>query len=140
MIHALLQEIEGLGCSIEVIGDKLKLDHPTVLAESQKDLLRKHKAIILELFSQQKRAKEKGWFVFRFGEAYEKRVGKNSFVYIFLEPNGTYTAWRGTWRESIAPETERILVSDVKFDTAFDRANDYIEWVGKRQNKPFKKR
>lgn len=137
---ALVQEIEGLGCPIELEGDNLKLLDPRVLTEKHKELLKKHKGSILESFSHHERARKKGWLVYPYGESYEKRVGRNSFVYIFSEANGTYTVWRGTWRESAGPETEKIIVSDVDFDTAFDRANDYVDWFSKRQNKPFKRR
>jgi hypothetical protein len=131
MIQTILKEIEELGCVVTCEGDKLKLHDPRPLTHEHKVNLKAVKADVLELFEQQEQAKRKGWIVYPFGEAYEKRVGRNSLVYIFLEKNGTYTVWRGTWREKDYPEKEKVVIRGADFATAFERANSYVNWFKK---------
>lgn len=131
MIQALLNEVEALGCAVSREMDNIKLHDPRPLTDKIKQRLRKHKTEILELFERQEKAKAKGWIVYPNGESYEKQVSRNSFVYIFSEPNGSYTVWRGTWREKKSPASEKIIIRKVDFETAFQRANKYIEWFRK---------
>lgn len=131
MIQSLLQEIEGLGCAVTCEGDKLMLHDPRPLTNEHKFKLRKVKKEVLELFEQQEQARHMGWMIYPYGEVYEKRIGRNSLVCIFLEPNGTYTVWRGTWREKAYPEKEKLVIKGADFNTAFERANSYVNWFAK---------
>lgn len=131
MIQALLKEVEGLGCAVSQEMDKLKLHDPRLLTDNIKQRLKKYKTEILKLFEQQEKARSKGWLVYPNGAAYEKQVSRNSFVYLFLENDGTYTAWRGTWREKDCPDREKVIIRKVDFETAFQRANKYVEWFAK---------
>lgn len=89
---------------------------------------------------QEEQAKSKGWTVYPNGEAYEKQISHNSFVYLFSEDDRTYTVWRSTWREGSSPASERVIAQKVNFETAILRADQYIKWFLKQQTKRFKKR
>lgn len=89
---------------------------------------------------QGERARSEGWIIYPNGEAYERQLSHNSIVYLFLEDDGTYTAWRGTWREGSSPTSEKVIAKNVNFNSAFLRANEYIKWFLKSQTKRFKKR
>jgi hypothetical protein len=128
MIHSLLREVARLGCEISCEGDKLKLHKPATLAPEHKELLKTNKADILEMFERQKKARALGWLVYPYGEAFERRIGRNSFVYIFQEADGTFTVWRGTWKDKKHAETEKVVIENADFKTAFERANNYLKW------------
>lgn len=128
MIHQLLKEVEGLGCVVSSEMKKLKLHDPRPITNEIRELLKKNKSEIIKLLDQQEKARKEGWIVYHYGEVYEKQISLNSFVYLFLEEDGTYTAWRGTWREVTSPYSQKIIIQKVDFETAYKRANNYIEW------------
>ncbi|EMI11237.1 hypothetical protein [Anoxybacillus gonensis] len=132
MIQLLLKEVEGIGCAVEVEGDKLKLLDPRPLTTDMKNQLREHKTEILELFKREELAKKRGWIAFPYGGGYEKQISRNTSVFIFLEDDGTYTVWRATWFEGAAPAKESTIVERVDFETAFERANNYVQWFQKK--------
>jgi hypothetical protein len=132
MIQSLLKEIEGIGCAVEVEGDKLKLLDPRPLTNDMKSQLREHKPVILEMFEREETVKKQGWIAFPYGEGYEKQISRNTSVFIFLEDDGTYTVWRATWYEGAAPAKESTIVERVDFETAFERANNYVQWFQKK--------
>lgn len=132
MIPFILRKIRELGCEVACEGDKLKLYNPSVLTEEQKDWLKKYKPNILQVFKQQEEAIKQGWITYPFGEAYEKQVSRNSYLFLFREENGTFTAIRGTWREKIGAETEKVIASNVDFKTALEKASNYAGWFRKR--------
>lgn len=133
MIQALLREFESLGCAVTAEEGNLKLHDPRFLTIEHKNKIKHVKNKVLELFNQQDRAKRKGWIVYPFGEAYEIKVGRNSTVFMFLERDGNFTVWRGTWRDKDSPEKEKVIVQGVNFDTAFERANKYVDWFRKKR-------
>lgn len=128
MITAILHEVENAGCIITAAGNKLKLHDPGVLKNELIETLKSHKQAILVNLRQQEVATKNGWIVYPFGEAYEKQVSTNSLVFLFQETDGTFTVWRGTWKGGSFPKTEKVLISNVEFDEAFKRANNYANW------------
>jgi hypothetical protein len=133
MIQSLLKEIEGMGCAVEVERDKLKLLDPRPITDDIRSQLREHKPEILKMFEREEQAKKQGWIVFPYGEGFEKQVSWNTSVYIFLEEDGTYTVWRATWYEGTSPAKESIIIQKVDFETAFERANNYVQWFQKKR-------
>ncbi|MGX1402385.1 hypothetical protein AB7M70_011858 [Bradyrhizobium japonicum] len=128
MISTLLREVEKAGCSVIPENGQLKLENAGVLASVLKEQLRERKVKILERFEQQGQARKLGWIVYPYGEAYEKRIGRNSSVYLFEEENGSWTVWRGTWKDKRSAETEKLVIENVNFEKAFDKANSYASW------------
>jgi hypothetical protein len=131
MIPTLLRDVEALGCAITCEEDKLKLDNAAVLTTEDKERLKEHKAKILEMFEQQEKALNHGWTVYPYGECYEKRIGRDSYVYILLEKSGKWTVWRGTWRERQYAEKEKLVIENVDFEKALEKANNYVNWFRK---------
>jgi hypothetical protein len=131
MISSLLWEVEALGCTVMSEEDKLKLDNASVLTSVHKERLREHKTKILKFFEQQEQARTLGWLVYPFGEAFERRLGRNSYVYLFQEKNGRYTVWRGTWRDKQSADKEKVVIENVDFEKAFEKANSYVNWFSK---------
>jgi hypothetical protein len=128
MIPLLLKEVEGMGCAVEVERDKLKLLDPRPITDDIRSLLRKYKPEILKMFEREKLAKQHGWLAFPYGEAFEKQVSRDTSVFIFLEDDGTYTVWRATWSDGAAPAKESTIIERVDFETALERANNYVQW------------
>lgn len=131
MIQALLEQIENLGCALSCEKDMIKLHDPRPITDEIRKQLIKHKSEIIKVLKQQEQASKEGWIVYPFGKAFEKQVSRNSFVYLFLEDDGTYTAWRGTWREEDTPYTQKVIIQRADFQTAFQRAINYVEWFTK---------
>jgi hypothetical protein len=132
MIQELLRDIEGLGCAVTVEQGNLKLHDPRPVTEVQKGQLRTYKREVLGLFEQQDLARSSGWLVYSYGGIYEKRIGRNSAVYIIKEEDSTYTVWRGTWKEKETVNTEKVVIAAVDFKEAFEKANNYVNWFFKK--------
>lgn len=122
---------ENAGCIITAEGNKLKLHNHSVLNNEQIEVLKRNKQSILENLKQQQEASKNGWIVYPNGVAFEKQVSKNSIVFVFREKDGTFTVWRGTWKNSSLPHTEKIIISKVDFDEALKRGNNYANWFRK---------
>jgi hypothetical protein len=133
MIAQLIKGIQSFGCDISLEGDKLKLQGAGLLPDPYKNKLKQRRAEVLEFFHQQEEAKKNGWIVHPYGEAYEKQVGRNSMIFIFKELNGKFTVWRGKWTVKSSPDTESLIVSNVDFEKALERANNYVSWIRNRR-------
>lgn len=73
------------------------------------------------------------WLVLRKGEAYEKTLGKYESVFLFREADG-WCAWYARWHPKMGtePVKEFDIVTEVAFEEAVKKANQFIERRGRK--------
>jgi hypothetical protein len=128
MICWLLREVRKYGGFLSKEGDKLRLEQFGIIPEPLKEQLRAHKKELLAVLTYEEEARKQNWLVLPDGMGFEKRLSSSSAIYIFREDDGSYTVWRGTWGDQKQPYSEKTIVENVDFKTAFDKANSYVEW------------
>ncbi|MBA4543837.1 hypothetical protein H1164_13160 [Thermoactinomyces daqus] len=73
------------------------------------------------------------------GEAYEIQLTKYHSCYLWKEGNGTWTAWRASWKREKnkdggegtlipTPQKEKTMAENASFNYAFSRLKDYVVW------------
>jgi hypothetical protein len=82
-------------------------------------------------------ARKHKWIVLQEEETYTKQLTLSSSIFIFREPDDTWTVWRANWTEGQPkPISEKTIFAGGTFEQALKRANDYVEW----RSKAFRKR
>lgn len=132
MICRLLREVRKYGGFLSKEGDKLRLEQSEPIPEPLKEQLRTHKKELLAVLAYEEEAKKRKWLALPDGMGFEKRLSPSSAIYIFREDDGSYTVWRGTWGDQTRPYSEKTIIEGVDFKTAFDKANNYVQWFQKK--------
>lgn len=130
MITKLMSEAYYRDIELWTENGKLKYRaHADSLTPDFKQQLVEHKQPLIKRISQNRTAKESQWMIFEFGEAYNKRTGERSELFIFRNEDETFAVWRGSWRTGEAkPSYNKTIADRVSFEDALNRANNYMNW------------
>lgn len=130
MITSLLKWAYAMDVELWCESGKLKYRATEgVLTDEMKQRFVDNKEAIIKRLQQNQAAKAAGWLTFDFGEAYNKRTGERSELFIFRNENETFALWRGSWRAAESkPNYERTIADRISFDEALSRANNSMQW------------
>lgn len=137
MITSLLKWAYAMDVELWTENGKLKYRaEQGVFTDDVKQKLIDNKEAVNNRLDQNEVAKLKQWTTFEFGEMYSKRTPTNTELCIFRNEDDTYTVWRANWRTGDPkPLSEKTLAENIPFHEAFDRANNYFDWVTNNKNK-----
>jgi hypothetical protein len=137
MITKLLAEAYHYDIELWTESGKLRYRAQTgALTPELKQQLVENKEALIKRLGQNRIATEKEWTVFDHGEAYNKRTGGRSEVFMFRNEDDTFMVWRGSWREGQAsPMYEKTIADHVTFDEALKRVENYINWSANKSGR-----
>jgi hypothetical protein len=131
MITSLLKQAYAMDIELWTENGKLKYRAAAgSLTDDLKQQLIDSKDGIIRRLEENIAAKSMQWMIHDFGEMYGNQTSPTSELCIFRNDDQTFTVWRGTWRPGEQkPFSEKTIVNHVSFQEAFDRANNYRNWI-----------
>jgi hypothetical protein len=122
----LLRAVEESGGRIYLDDGRVKFKSvPKAITEE----MREHKPKITALLQGEKVLMDRGFMTLERWWCYEKRLTTNSSLFIFGEEDGTFTAWRGSWRPNESkPYSEKTLAEGVPLYVTLERVVGYLDW------------
>lgn len=131
MITSLLEE--AYRCDLHLWVENQTLKYKSTAGSLTPDLLQQlkdNKTFIIARLNQNETMKRAGWLTYRSGEAYSKTITQSSMLFMFRESEHSFCVWRGTWRQDKStPISERTIVNEVNFITAFQKAESYYSFL-----------
>lgn len=129
---AVMREAMAAGTMFVLEDGNIKLERGKCLPLPLVEMIRIHKAEIVQILQRDRKARAAGFLPLVTGEAYEHQIAQNSHVFIMLEGD-KWNAWRESWPQGRRKSTsmKEIVSGVMSFELALFKARNYVEFVGK---------
>lgn len=75
-------------------------------------------------------ARKLGWSALHSGEVYNAQISKDSHVFIVLNQDETWEAWRETWKPGVLQSVStKMIAKGVPFKVALQKATNYAQAI-----------
>jgi hypothetical protein len=131
--YEIIQLVEHLGCELLVEEEQIRVKQGKRLPPSLLSKIKEHKAKILDILNQDKRARSADFMIGLPGKVYTKTVNKQSNVYIELI-DGKWEVWRETYKTGNQQAINtKIIASGYTFNYVLMEAKKFFDYLEKRK-------
>ncbi|AMV11721.1 MULTISPECIES: hypothetical protein [Geobacillus] len=136
MLYNIFYRLENLNIQIKVKNNKISLLYKDgSLPMDLKKQIQQHKEEIKRRLEENEQARRYGFLIYAYGELYEFRYGKGSYLFIEREGNKAIV-WRGSYiHGDPRPYRIKVLANRVPFHHALAEAVGFIEWLKRQEGR-----
>jgi hypothetical protein len=128
-VAEIIREVQDAGSDIKLTGEYIELSRGKYLPFLLIERVKEHKSLIIEQFQRDKAAREVGFNSYPCGDFFSCQYSDTSIVFIQLDEEGNWNAWRESWRNRLLSESNKDIAIGVTFETALIKVREYLKFV-----------